>query len=93
MIDNIGAEQLKNKYKDIWGSNYAAYDLASELYGDPCVFNESLDSERYAKIYQLVEQAKHELSEFALTGHNVVLDREFRPNRIQKIAMKIFKIG
>ena len=93
MIDNIGAEQLKNKYKDVSGSHYAAHDLASELYGDPGVFNESLDSEKYAKIYQLVEQAERELAEFAFTGYYIVLDHEFRPNRIQKIAMKIFKIG
>ena len=93
MIDNIGAEQLKNKYEDIWDSHYAADDLAYELFCDSGVFNESLDYEKYAKISQLVEQAERELAEFALTGYNIVLDHEFRPNRIQKIAMKIFKIG
>ena len=94
MINEQGTELLKENFSNYYGQEWKVFELVNELYYLPrSVFRSDLDPEQYAQIYGLVQDAKEEILETYLNGSMVVDQFEFKPNLIQKIVMKIFKIG
>ena len=94
MIDEQGTELLKKDFSNYYGQNWKVYELENLLfYGPRSVFRSDLESWKYAEIYGLVQTAEEQMLTTYLNGSMVVDHFEFKPNRIQKIVMKIFKIG
>ena len=94
MINEQGTERLKEDFSNYNGQEWKVFELENVLfYGLRSVFRSDLDHEQYAQIYGLVQDAKEEVLTTYLNGSMVVDHFEFKPNPIQKIVMKIFKIG
>ena len=94
MINEQGTEMLKEDFSNYYGQEWKVFELENLLfYGLRSVFRSDLDPEQYAQIYRLVEDAKEQALTTYLNGSMVVDHFEFKPNLIQKIVMKIFKIG
>ena len=94
MINEEGTESLKENFSNYYGQEFKVFELEKVLfYGPRSVFRSDLDPEQYTQIYGLVEGATEQILTTYLNGSMVVDHFEFKPNRIQKIVMKIFKIG
>ena len=94
MINEQGTELLKENFSNYYGQEWKVFGLVNALYHGPRdVFRSDLDPEQYAQIYGLVEGATEEVLTTYLNASLVVDQFEFKPNLIQKIVMKIFKIG
>ena len=94
MINEQGTELLKENFSNYYGQEWKVFELENLLfYGPRSVFRSDLESGKYAQIYGLVEGAKEQALTTYLNGSMVVDHFEFKPNLIQKIVMKIFKIG
>lgn len=94
MIDEQGTELLKKDFSNYYGQEWKVFELENVLfYGLRSVFRSDLDPEQYAQIYGLVQDEKEQVLTTYLNGSMVVDHFEFKPNLIQKIVMKIFKIG
>ena len=94
MINEQGTELLKENFSNYYGQEWKVFELVNELYYGPrSVFRSDIDPEQYAQIYGLVQEAAQQTLETYLNGSMVVDQFEFKPNLIQKIVMKIFKIG
>ena len=94
MINEQGTELLKENFSNYYGQEWKVFELEKALYYGPrSVFRSDIDPEQYAQIYRLIDGAKDEALTNYLNGSMVVDLYEFKPNLIQKIVMKIFKIG
>ena len=94
MINEEGTESLKEDFSNYYGQDWKVFELENVLfYGPRSVFRSDLDPEQYAEIYGLVQDAEEQIVTTYLNGSMVVDHFEFKPNLIQKIVMKIFKIG
>ena len=94
MINEKGTELLKENFSNYYGQEWKAFELENVLfYGPRSVFRSDLEPWLYAQIYGLVQDAEEQMLTTYLNGSMVVDHFEFKPNRIQKIVMKIFKIG
>ena len=94
MINEKGTELLKDDFSNYYGQDWKVFELENVLfYGLRSVFRSDLDPEQYAEIYGLVQDAEEQIVTTYLNGSMVVDHFEFKPNLIQKIVMKIFKIG
>ena len=94
MIDEQGTELLKKNFSNYYGQEWKVFELENVLfYGPRSVFRSDLEPGQYAQIYGLVQDAKEQILKTYLNGSMVVDHFEFKPNLIQKIVMKIFKIG
>ena len=94
MINEEGTELLKENFSNYYGQDWKVFELRNLLfYGVKSVFRSDLDPEQYTRIYGLVQDAEEQILTTYLNGSMVVDHFEFKPNRIQKIVMKIFKIG
>ena len=94
MINEEGTESLKEDFSNYYGQEWKVFELENLLfYGPRSVFRSDLESWKYAEIYGLVQTAKEQMLTTYLNGSMVVDHFEFKPNLIQKIVMKIFKIG
>ena len=94
MINEEGTESLKENFSNYYGQDWKIFELENVLfYGPRSVFRSDLEPGRYAQIYGLVQDAEEQILKTYLNGSMVVDRFEFKPNRIQKIVMKIFKIG
>ena len=94
MINEQGTELLKEGFSNYYGQEWKVFELENLLfYGRRSVFRSDLDHEQYEQIYGLVQDAKEQALTTYLNGSMVVDHFEFKPNLIQKIVMKIFKIG
>ena len=94
MINEQGTELLKENFSNYYGQEWKVFELEKALYYGPrSVFRSDIDPEQYAQIYRLIDGAKDEVLTTYLNGSMVVDQFEFKPNLIQKIVMKIFKIG
>ena len=94
MINEQGTELLKENFSNYYGQEWKVFELKNLLfYGFRSVFRSDLDPEQYAQIHGLVQDAKEQILTTYLNGSMVVDHFEFKPNLIQKIVMKIFKIG
>ena len=94
MINEEGTESLKEDFSNYYGQEFKVFELEKVLfYGPRSVFRSDLEPGQYAQIYRLVEDAKEQMLTTYLNGSMVVDRFEFKPNLIQKIVMKIFKIG
>ena len=94
MINEQGTELLKENFSNYYGQQWKVFELENALYYRPrSVFRSDLDPEQYVEIYGLVQEAAEQTLETYLNGSMVVDQFEFKPNLIQKIVMKIFKIG
>ena len=93
MINEQGTEMLKEDFNNYYGQDWKVFELEKALYYGPrSVFRSDLDPEQYVEIYRLIDGAKDEALTTYLNGSMVVDQFEFKPNPIQKIVMKIFKI-
>ena len=93
MINEEGTELLKENFSNYYGQEWKVFELEKLLfYGLRSVFRSDLDPEQYAQIYRLIDGAKEQVLTTYLNGSMVVDHFEFKPNPIQKIVMKIFKI-
>ena len=94
MINEEGTESLKEDFSNYYGQDWKVFELENVLfYGPRSVFRSDLEPGQYAQIYGLVQDAKEQVLTTYLDGSMVVDHFEFKPNLIQKIVMKIFKIG
>lgn len=94
MINEEGTELLKENFSNYYGQEWKVFELKTLLFREPrCVFRSDLDPEQYAQIHGLVRGAIEQVLTTYLNGSMVVDQFEFKPNLIQKIVMKIFKIG
>ena len=94
MINEEGTESLKEDFSNYYGQEFKVFELEKVLfYGPRSVFRSDLEPGQYAQIYGLVQDAKEQVLTTYLNGSMVVDHFEFKPNLIQKIVMKIFKIG
>ena len=94
MINNHGSEELKEYFSNYYGTNFAAMDLREALfYQDHRVLSSNITADEYAEIYRLSEEAGKEILNTYLNASMVLENYVFKPNLIQKIVMKIFKIG
>ena len=94
MINEEGTELLKKNFSNYYGQEWKVFELENVLfYGLRSVFRSDLEPGQYAQIYGLVQDAKEQVLTTYLDGSMVVDHFEFKPNLIQKIVMKIFKIG
>ena len=94
MINEQGTELLKKNFSNYYGQQWKVFELENALYYGPrSVFRSDLDPEQYVEIYGLVQDAQEQALTTYLNGSKVVDLYEFKPNPIQKIVMKIFKIG
>ena len=94
MINEQGTELLKENFSNYYGQEWKVFELEKALYYGPrSVFRSDIDPEQYAQIYRLIDGAKDEVLTTYLNGSMVADLYEFKPNPIQKIVMKIFKIG
>ena len=94
MINEEGTESLKEDFSNYYGQDWKVFELENVLfYGPRSVFRSDLEPGQYAQIYGLVQDAEEQMLTTYLNGSMVVDRFEFKPNRIQKIVMKIFKIG
>ena len=94
MINEEGTELLKKNFSNYYGQEWKVFELENLLfYGPRSVFRSDLESGKYTQIYGLVQDAKEQILTTYLNGSMVVDHFEFKPNLIQKIVMKIFKIG
>ena len=94
MINEQGTELLKEGFSNYYGQDWKIFELENVLfYGLRSVFCSDLDPGKYEQIYGLVQGAKDQVLTTYLKGNVVVDCFEFKPNLIQKIVMKIFKIG
>ena len=94
MINEQGTELLKEDFSNYYGQQWKVFELENALYYGPrSVFRSDLDPEQYTQIHRLVQNAKEQILTTYLNGSVVVDNFEFKPNLIQKIVMKIFKIG
>ena len=94
MINEQGTELLKENFSNYYGQEWKVFELENVLfYGSRSVFRSDLDQGLYAQIYGLVQDEKEQVLTTYLNGSMVVDHFEFKPNLIQKIVMKIFKIG
>ena len=93
MINEEGTELLKENFSNYYGQEWKVFELEKLLfYGLRSVFRSDLDPEQYAQIHGLVRGAIEQVLTTYLNGSMVVDHFEFKPNPIQKIVMKIFKI-
>ena len=94
MINEEGTESLKENFSNYYGEDWKAFELENVLfYGPRSVFRSDLEPGQYAQIHGLVQDEKEQILTTYLNGSMVVDHFEFKPNLIQKIVMKIFKIG
>ena len=94
MINEEGTELLKENFSNYYGQEWKVFELENLLfYGFKPVFRSDLDPEQYAQIYGLVQDAEEQILTTYLNGSMVVDYFEFKPNLIQKIVMRLFKIG
>ena len=94
MINEQGTELLKENFSNYYGQEWKVFELEKALfYGTRSVFRSDLGRDQYAEIYQLIDDTKEQALTTYLNGSMVVDQFEFKPNLIQKIVMKIFKIG
>ena len=94
MINEEGTESLKEDFSNYYGQDWKVFELENVLfYGPRSVFRSDLDPGQYTQIHGLVQDAKEQILTTYLNGSMVVDRFEFKPNLIQKIVMKIFKIG
>ena len=94
MINEEGTESLKEDFSNYYGQDWKVFELENVLfYGPRSVFRSDLEPWKYAQIYGLVQDAEEQILKTYLNGSMVVDHFEFKPNLIQKIVMKIFKIG
>ena len=94
MINEEGTESLKENFSNYYGQDWKVFELEKVLfYGPRSVFRSDLEPGQYAQIHGLVQDAKEQVLTTYLNGSMVVDHFEFKPNLIQKIVMKIFKIG
>ena len=94
MINEQGTEKLKESFSNYYGQEWKVFELENVLfYGSRSVFRSDLDPGQYEQIYGLVQDEKEQVLTTYLNGSMVVDHFEFKPNLIQKIVMKIFKIG
>ena len=94
MINEQGTELLKKNFSNYYGQQWKVFELENALYyGPKSVFRSDIDPEQYVEIYRLIDGAKEQVLTTYLNGSMVVDQFEFKPNLIQKIVMKIFKIG
>ena len=94
MINEQGTELLKENFSNYYGQEWKVFELEKVLfYGPRSVFRSDLEPGQYAQIYGLVQDEKEQMLTTYLKGSMVVYHFEFKPNLIQKIVMKIFKIG
>ena len=94
MINEEGTESLKENFSNYYGQEWKVFELENVLfYGPRSVFRSDLEPGQYAQIHGLVQDAKEQVLTTYLNGSMVVDHFEFKPNLIQKIVMKIFKIG
>ena len=94
MINEQGTELLKENFSNYYGQEWKVFELENLLfYGRRSVFRSDLDPGQYAQIHGLVQDTKEQVLTTYLNGSMVVDQFEFKPNLIQKIVMKIFKIG
>ena len=94
MINEEGTESLKENFSNYYGQDWKVFVLENVLfYGPRSVFRSDLEPGQYAEIYGLVKDTEEQMLTTYLNGSMVVDRFEFKPNRIQKIVMKIFKIG
>ena len=94
MINEQGTELLKENFSNYYGQEWKVFELEKLLfYGRRSVFRSDLEPGQYAQIHGLVQDAKEQVLTTYLNGSMVVDHFEFKPNLIQKIVMKIFKIG
>ena len=85
---------MKENFSNYYGQEWKAFELRKALFCRPkSVFRSDIDPEQYAQIYGLVQDAKELVLTTYLNGSMIVEHFEFKPNLIQKIVMKIFKIG
>ena len=93
MINEEGTELLKENFSNYYGQEWKVLELRKALFYRPrSVFRSDIDPEQYAQIYGLVQDATEQVLTTYLNGSMVVDHFEFKPNLIQKIVMKIFKI-
>ena len=94
MINEEGTESLKEDFSNYYGQDWKVFELENVLfYGPRSVFRSDLEPWQYTQIYGLVQDAEEQMLTTYLNGSMVVDHFEFKPNLIQKIVMKIFKIG
>jgi len=94
MINEEGTESLKENFSNYYGEDWKAFELENVLfYGPRSVFRSDLEPGQYAQIHGLVKDTEEQMLTTYLNGSMVVDRFEFKPNLIQKIVMKIFKIG
>ena len=94
MINEQGTELLKENFSNYYGQEWKVFELRKALFYRPrSVFRSDIDPEQYAQIYRLIDGAEEQAVTTYLNGSTVVDQFEFKPNLIQKIVMKIFKIG
>ena len=94
MINEEGTESLKEDFSNYYGQDWKVFELENVLfYGPRSVFRSDLEPWQYAQIYGLVKDTEEQMLTTYLNGSMVVDRFEFKPNLIQKIVMKIFKIG
>ena len=94
MINEEGTELLKDDFSNYYGQDWKIFELENVLYyGLRPVFRSDIDPEQYAQIHGLVKDAEEQMLTTYLNGSMVVDRFEFKPNLIQKIIMKMFKIG
>ena len=94
MINEEGTESLKENFSNYYGQEWKVFELENVLfYGPRSVFRSDLEPGQYVQIHGLVQDAKEQVLTTYLNGSMVVDHFEFKPNLIQKIVMKIFKIG
>ena len=94
MINEEGTESLKENFSNYYGQDWKVFELENVLfYGPRSVFRSDLEPWQYAQIYGLVKDTEEQMLTTYLNGSMVVDHFEFKPNLIQKIVMKIFKIG
>ena len=94
MINEEGTESLKEDFSNYYGQDWKVFELENVLfYGPRSVFRSDLEPWQYTQIYGLVQDAEEQILKTYLNGSMVVDHFEFKPNLIQKIVMKIFKIG
>ena len=94
MINEEGTELLKENFSNYYGQEWKVFALENVLfYGPRSVFRSDLEPGQYAQIHGLVKGATEQVLTTYLNGSMVVDQFEFKPNLIQKIVMKIFKIG
>ena len=94
MINEQGTELLKENFSNYYGQEWKVFELENVLfYGPRSVFRSDLEPGQYVQIHGLGQEAKEQVLTTYLNGSMVVDHFEFKPNLIQKIVMKIFKIG